>query len=375
LVAPRHSDELLLQTLAIRNQYDTVTEAAEAAGVKRSTFDSRLRQATARGLDGSIPKPPPPGQSVKATSTLYDADGNQVLQWVKSQTDNLDVSIDAIREAFDDYKGRSELTPPPGVLDSDLLSVYPIADLHLGQLSWGSETGEDYDLKIASERLRSTSTRLISQSPPSKQAIILNLGDWTHQDDNKNMTPRSGHILDADGRYGKILKTGAQLMLSTVDLALQKHESVIVRNLPGNHDPHASMALTLALSMYYENNERVTIDADPSDFFFHRFGQILIGANHGHKMRADKMAMAMAVMRREDWGQTKYHYFYFGHIHHESAREIGDVRVESFQTIAAKDAHAASSGYVSGQSLVSITHHREQGEIGRHRVNIARAYV
>ena len=46
------------------------------------------------------------------------------------------------------------------------------------------------------------------------------------------------------------------------------------------------------------------------------------------------------------------------------------MRVESFQTIAAKDAHAAGSAYVSGQSLCAITIHKRRGEIGRHRVNL-----
>jgi hypothetical protein len=62
--------------------------------------------------------------------------------------------------------------------------------------------------------------------------------------------------------------------------------------------------------------------------------------------------------------------FYFGHIHHETVKEIGGVRCESFQTLAAKDAYAITGGYRSGQSLTSITHHRSAGEIGRHRINI-----
>lgn len=372
---PALSDELLIEAVELVKKHPTITAAAEAAGMPRSTLCSRLKDAAKRGLDGSVPEPVPQGQVISGVSRLYDADGEVRATWVKSKSDGAESIAETIKAAFDGYSTRATLTDPPAECDTDLLSVYPIADLHLGQLSWGRETGEDYDLKIAADRLRQTASRLISQSPASAQAIVLNLGDWTHQDDNKNMTPRSGHILDADGRYEKILTTGAQLMIDVVSLSLQKHASVIVRNIPGNHDPHASKALTLALKLYYSNEPRVTVDDDPSDYFFHRFGQVLIGANHGHKMRADKMAMAMAVMRREDWGQTKFHYFYFGHIHHETAKEVGDVRVESFQTIAAKDAHAASSGYVSGQSLVSITHHREHGEIGRHRVNIARPHV
>jgi hypothetical protein len=82
------------------------------------------------------------------------------------------------------------------------------------------------------------------------------------------------------------------------------------------------------------------------------------------------MVMDMAVSRRDDWAAADFRHYYFGHIHHETAKEVGDVRVESFQTIASKDAFSHSHGFNSGRSLTSITLHAQDGEIGRHRVNI-----
>lgn len=375
---PPLPDEVLIEAVQLRNQHKTLRAAADAAGLSWNAMDTRLRRAAERGLDGSVPKALPPGQKVKGVSTLYGL--NQVgeweekLQWVKSGSDpTTENLLAALHEAFDQYKGRAKPVPVPKHGDGELLSVYPIADQHHGLLAWGEETGEDYDLKIGADRLRSCMGRVIAQSPASKGAIILNLGDWQHNDDGRNMTPRGGNLLDVDSRYFKILTTGVQLFMDCIEIALAKHETVLVRNLPGNHDPHASIALTVALSAFYSKNQRVIIDDDPSDLFFHRFGTTLIGANHGHKMKPADMAMCMATRRREDWGRTKFHYFYFGHIHHFTAKEVGDVVCESFQTLAAKDAHAASSGYNSGQSLTSITIHKEDGEIGRHRVNIAPA--
>lgn len=371
MFSPPLTDEVLAQAVRLRADHKSLEAAARAAGITASSFRNRLLRAAQRGVDGSIPEPLPLGQVVKGISTLYDKDGEKVLEWIKTGSDQSTIQfIEAIRSAFDEYKSACKLISPPKKSDCDLLSVYPIADQHVGLLSWARETGENYDLKIGVDRLKSCAARLISQSPPSKQAIVLNLGDWTHADDQKNMTPRSGNILDVDGRYFKVLTAGVQLMMDIIELALAKHETVLVRNIPGNHDPHASIALTIALAAFYSGNPRVTVDDDPSDFFFYRFGQTLIGANHGHKMKADRMAMAMATMRREDWGKTRHHWFLFGHIHHETLKEVGDVRVESFRTLAAKDAHAASCGYVSGQSLTSVTIHREDGEIGRHKVNI-----
>jgi hypothetical protein len=394
-------DDVLADTVAAYNAHGGVqVPTAAALGIARQTLQNRLRHAAERGLLGpqeTLPgyvmkslasKAPdgswmrqarepgavfetPAGHTVKGVSALIDAEGRTIQQWIKTREESVTQDlVTALTATFSEYQGRALLTTPPVVTDTDLMSVYPIADQHNGLLAWSRDAGESYDLKIGSTRLLSCMARLVSQSPRSEQAVILNLGDWQHTDDQKNMTPRSGNLLDVDGRYFKVLTTGVQLMMDCIDLALQRHRTVLVRNIPGNHDPHASIALTVALSAFYHNEPRVTIDDDPSDFFFHRFGQTLIGANHGHKMRAPEMAMTMAVRRREDWGATKFHWFLFGHIHHETAKEIGDVRVESFQTLAAKDAHAHSSGYNSGQSLNSITLHREWGEVGRHRVQI-----
>jgi hypothetical protein len=71
---------------------------------------------------------------------------------------------------------------------------------------------------------------------------------------------------------------------------------------------------------------RITVDDDPGLHFYTRFGVNLIGATHRHTMRLDRMAMMLAVDRPQDWGETLYRHFLFGHIHHESAKEVGGVR-------------------------------------------------
>lgn len=372
------TDEQILAAIEKHGGYKPAARALQEEGFQ--TSERTIRRVAKRIGVKTTHYALPEGHALYGGTIHTDADGSVKEQWIKFKPTQASI-VDAIKEAFDTYKGRAELIEPPPFVDDDSLSVYPIADQHNGLRSWGKETGENYDLAIGANRLRKTSQRLIAQSPPSATALILNLGDWTHNDNNTNQTPANRHILDVDGRYFKIMSVSVQLMMDVIELALQKHRHVIVRNLAGNHDPHTSVALTISLLAFYAQNPRVTIDFDsdprrvmddydPSEFFFYRFGQTLIGANHGHRMKPEKMAMSMAVRRREDWGQTKFHYFYFGHIHHETVKEVMDVRVESFQTLAAKDAYAYNSGYNAGQSLTSITIHREDGEIGRHRVNI-----
>lgn len=87
-------------------------------------------------------------------------------------------------------------------------------------------------------------------------------------------------------------------------------------------------------------------------------------------MKPDRMAMMLATDRPRDWGETDHRHFFFGHIHHETAKEVGPVRVESLTSPAAKDAYAAAGGYRSNRSVNAVTFHTEDGEVCRHRVNI-----
>lgn len=79
----------------------------------------------------------------------------------------------------------------------------------------------------------------------------------------------------------------------------------------------------------------------------------------------------MATDRAKDWGETEFRYLHTGHIHHDTMKEYPGVKVESFRTLAAKDAYATWNGYRSGQDSKAIVYHRDFGEVERHTVNIA----
>jgi hypothetical protein len=130
------------------------------------------------------------------------------------------------------------------------------------------------------------------------------------------------------------------------------------------------MFLSVALANIYENEPRVIIDISPAPFHYVRFGKVLIGAHHGHTCKADRLPGVMAADRARDWGETEYRYWMTGHIHHDTLKEYPGVKVESFRTLAAKDAYAAWGGYRSGQDSKCIVMHKEYGEVERHTVNI-----
>lgn len=312
----------------------------------------------------------PEGHAIKGESALLDPDGRVLARWVKTREDGNGNLIDALAGAFTKFTGAAPAIARPTHAEEDLLTVYPLPDLHLGMYSWGPETGDDYDVDIAVKVATDAVASLVAQSRPSRHAVVLGLGDYFHANDAKAVTPQSGHRLDVDGRWPKVMAAGAQLAVSLIDVVARRHHDVEAVFLPGNHDPDAAVSLTVALGLFYRNHKRIEVRAQPGIAWYRRFGRVLLGATHGHTMKPDRMAMMLAADRPEDWGQTDHRQFFFGHVHHESAREVGGVRVESFSTPAAKDAYAAAGGWRSGRAMSALTFHNKAGEIGRHRVNI-----
>jgi hypothetical protein len=330
LMASRQlQEDELWEAVSTWRREGSKNKAAKAIGIDRSTLDNRLKHAANKGMlsgtetlpgyilkslsqtydaNGNVkfqsirqvqePGPafePPPGHMVKGVSALLDAQDRVVSRWVKTREGAIGNGlVDALKEAFEGYSGLAPVMPSPEGNASDMLTVYPVADLHFGMMSWGKETGEDYDLKIAAQTVRTTFDNLASQGPPSGHAMIALIGDLLHQNDQSNMTPRSGHQLDVDGRYPKVLGAAADAILHVIGRALQKHDTVWVCVVPGNHDPEAAVALHLGLRMFYGNHPRVTIDPVPSGIIYRRWGANLFGFAHGHQMPPDRMALSQS---------------------------------------------------------------------------------
>lgn len=317
--------------------------------------------------------PVAPGYAVKGTSTLYGDDGSVRAQWVKTTADQLaqQEAIEAAVLAMSSQLPRVAPRKASGVWSTDLLTAYPIGDPHIGMYSWAAETGEDWDLELARKVHCSAMDALVQAAPATEQAIIANLGDALHYDSMEAKTPRSGHMLDADGRYAKVIDVAVMTIRQCIESALAKHKFVHVVNVRGNHDETGAMWLARLLAIAYEREPRVTVDVTPSVFNYYRWGKVLIGMHHGHSCKPDKLPGVMAADRASDWGECSWRYWWQGHIHHESKKEYPGVSVESFNTLAAKDAYANDGGWRSGRTMQAIVLHREHGEVARSRVNSA----
>ena len=353
-------------------------QAAKFFNVTPTVVDKAMRAIRRKAaLQGYSPehdmtRTVPEGYLVKGISTYYNKDGKPSGQWVKSTLDNAqleEVIKDFVFSLSEEIKGLSPLSPSPKLDETDTLTVIPMGDPHFGLYAWAKDAGDDFDLDIAEKLTCGAIDRLIASSPNTHTALLLNLGDMFHADNQKNVT-NSGHQLDVDGRWAKVQQIGLRAIIYCLQRLLEKHQKVVFRINKGNHDGHSSYALALMISCYFHNEPRMEVDLSPAVSWYYPFGKVLIGSTHGDTVKGKDMMSIMASDIPEDWGRSKYRYWYVGHVHHRDVKEYQGGVVEYFRTLAARDAWHQGQGYRAGRDMCSIILHKEYGEIERHTCDI-----
>jgi UDP-2,3-diacylglucosamine pyrophosphatase LpxH len=309
---------------------------------------------------------------LRGTSTLHGPDGQVMLQWVKRDKGPIPIEDLAgiVKDAFADTEPVKRIPVPPQT-SNQLLTVIPIGDQHHGMYAWAEESGADYDVNISEKLLVAAAAHLIDISEACDTCLIANVGDFFHYDSQRAETPQNRNALDSDTRYAKIIHTGVMMLRTFIECALVKYRNVRVINSPGNHDPVGALWLSLALSLLYEKNPRVHIDKSPGKFAYYDHGKTMICVTHGDTLKMDKLPGIMAADQPAIWGRTEHRYGITGHVHHDRVIDLPGCKIESFRTLAARDAWAAAQNYRSGRDMKSIIYHAEHGEIARHTFNVS----
>lgn len=348
----------------------TVKEIAERYSMSARVVQIRRKRLALKGVGHGrdVSHIVPDGYRVKGTSALTDAAGNIKLQWVKTDVDN-ERQLEMMRAVVDGLC--SEITPLPPVLlserktDKKLLNLYTVSDFHLGMLSWSDETGDDWDMKIAEGLFTKWFDAAFQMAPDAGTGVINLLGDLAHFDSLDAVTPASGHVLDADTRYQKLVRYMIRMVRRVVEMALVKHQTVKLLIVQGNHDESGMIWLAEMFSTLYEQEPRVFVDTSADVYKLVQHGKTTLFFHHGHKARFDAIEPVMIAKFRKAFGDSKYSYAHVGHLHHQKIVESRNMIVEQHRTLAAKDAYASRGGWMSGRSANVITYSAEFGEVGR----------
>lgn len=311
----------------------------------------------------------PDGHKVKGVSTYYNDEGKPIGQWVKSQSDEqrqFEILVERLEEAQEGLKPFKP-TKPPVTFDDRLLSLLTITDFHLGMYAWEDETGDDWNVQIARDTFLNSINDMIKACPKSGTGMLCQLGDFLHWDGMLSVTPSSGHILDADTRYGKLVELAMSVMTEAVRLMLKRFNKVVVVSAEGNHDISGSIWLRKHLKQLFQNEPRLEVIDNEFPYYAYLHGETMLGFHHGHKMKLANLhkLFASEPRFREMWGQANYTYIHTGHYHHEKVVEDGGAIAEQHPTLSARDAYAARGGWVSRRGAKVITYDKIDGEVAR----------
>ncbi|MEZ2132443.1 MULTISPECIES: oxidoreductase [unclassified Sinorhizobium] len=395
------SKEELERRVAAYREHGTYKKAAAALGIKKSAFGDSIKRAAEIGLLGT--RPVLPGFRLTKTTTVTDADGNVMREFVQQKAGESEAYempegfvlkrdsayLDGAGKRVGGWKisepskehqlavmratvaalkedlPRVTIMPPPASVEDDLLNQFVVTDSHFGMLAWREETGADYDLRIAEQLLLDWFSAAIASAPQAHTAVLAQLGDLMHHDALESVTPAHRHVLDADSRLQKVIRVVIRTVRRIIDMLLQKHQHVHVVMASGNHDPASSAWLREMLAAMYENEPRISVDNSPMLYYAYEWGRTALFYHHGHKSNIKTLDVKCAGLFREMFGRSKFAYCHHGHLHSDEGVKTDLMYVERHETLAAQDAYAAGGPWLSGRSAKRITYSKMFGEVGR----------
>lgn len=361
-------------------KYGSPTKAARELGVHKKTVQVAVDRAERRAVRaGYAPEyglhhPAPPGRFVRNTTVHFGKDGEVLNSWVRFPVED-EEWLQNVREAMSEFAADVgpivDVPAAPLDFDKDIIPWIQIGDAHFGMLAHCWETGQNFDLKIAEAEMRAAFGQLIDELPSCERLVINDLGDFTHYENMGGVTDASGHALDYDGRFPKMIKVYSRTMRWMVEKALTKAKHVDVIVNQGNHSRTNDMWMAELLDVAYGATGRVHVLNNDSVFIGYRMGNTLVMTHHSDKCRPNKLCDVMITDFREDYGQTEFHYIDIGHVHHkQQVKEHAGITIESFNNLAPMDKYAHDGGWRSRQSISYVLRSRKYGEVGRRTLPI-----
>lgn len=268
--------------------------------------------------------------------------------------------------------------------ENNLLEI-SLFDLHLGKLAHSEETGEDYNIKIASERFITAIKKLINQAESFNfNRILFPIGNDFFNTDNQSNTTSKGTPQDESSLWFNSYSIGVKLLVDAIMLLKQTGVPVDVLIISGNHDRQRAYYMGEHLSAWFHNDDQVNINNGPSTRKYYKFGKVLLGFTHGDEEKESSLPMLMAtdMESKPVWGETNYHEFHLGHQHRKRGfkysvnrdtmfnEELG-VIIRYLSSLSSADSWHHTSGYIGAiKAAEAFIWSAEYGMIAHLNVNI-----
>ena len=276
--------------------------------------------------------------------------------------------LKSIEELISNYSPSYPQINYPKREDGHLLIINP-ADVHIGKFADSLETGEDYNIEIAKERVREGVKGILRNAEGYPiEKILFCIGNDILHTDNVGGSTTKGTPQDTDGKWFRHFTEALELYVEIVEMLIQIAPVDCVHSM-SNHDYMSGFHLAHALKSWYRNTESVKVDAEPKHRKYYSWKNSLIGLTHGDGAKLNNLPLHMAQEEPIMWANTKYRYWYLHHLHHKqrykfmsSFDNIG-VTVEFLRSPSGSDSWHYQKGYTGSIKAVEGFIHNKYGQI------------
>jgi hypothetical protein len=251
-----------------------------------------------------------------------------------------------------------------------LLVINP-ADIHIGKYAVEKETGDEYNSDVACLRVIEGVIGLIDKAKGFNiDRILFCIGNDVLHVDNVYSTTTKGTYQDTDGKWWEHYEIALKLYVKCVEILRELAPVDIVHSM-SNHDYQSGFHLAQSLKAWFRHSNEINVDAGVSHRKYYRYGNSLIGLEHGDGAKMQNLPLLMAQEQPKLWSNTKYRYWYLHHIHHKvkhkwlDGKDYIGVTVEYLRSPSSSDSWHSRKGFKSLKAVEGFVHEKEQGQVAR----------
>jgi len=360
--AAKVTDEMYFEAKALVDEYGSIAAAARNSPLSRGAITNRLQRGQILGFAGELAEMVADGFELRGYSQFTKTAAGEPI-WLKTRKAERDY-WEGVQRAIE---GLTPIDPAtiqamPAQPQSDIIPWLQIGDAHIGMLAHEPEVGINFDISIAEREICAAAAALIDDAPECDRMVINDLGDGTHYETFKALTEASGHAVDYDTRYPKMIDAYIRITKFIIERALLKAKVVDYIANQGNHSRSNDIWIAALIRSQYGPSGRVNVLNNSSTLIGYRMGETFVLIHHGDKMKPERLRSVMASDWAQDWGETRFRYIDGGHVHHSQRKELEGCVFESWNNLAPGDKYAFDGGWRSRQCMSMVLRSRTYGE-------------
>lgn len=226
-----------------------------------------------------------------------------------------------------------------------------------------------YTPKQAAKEYKAVGSALISKVRTYNlpiERIMLPVGNDSLHADNLIGTTTKGTWVELAGDQREAIDAMCEAHVYLIE-QLAEMAPVDVVIVPGNHDRYTAYWLGLFLEAWFHNHPHIHVDSSKSPRKYYAYGKVLIGMEHGDKVKPQDLVALMATESPRLWADSSYRIWMRGHLHGKDAMykpitEQYGVAVMTIPALCDTDEYHLLHGFVGNhRAAEGMLFHKQHG--------------